>query len=639
MNSVDELLKKTTEATLLRFISIGSVDDGKSTLIGRLLHDAKGIYEDQLAAARKATKNIGDGEVDYSLLTDGLKAEREQGITIDVAYRYFSTPNRRFIIADAPGHEQYTRNMITGASTASLAIILIDARLGVLTQTKRHTFIASLLGIPHLVVAVNKMDLVNYDPAVFNQIREDYGAFAAKLNFKDLVFIPISALKGDNVVESSDAMPWYVGPTVLNHLETVYIESDRNLIDFRLPVQTVIRPDLNFRGYAGQMAGGVVRVGHEVMALPSGRVSKVKSIVTYDGELEYAFPPQSVTICLEDHIDLSRGGMLVHPNNLPRMDQEIEAMLVWMDDEPLQPGKAYLVKHTTNRVRGSVSTLHYRVDPNTLHREDAQALAPNEIGRVTLDLAAPLICDEYTRNRTTGSFILIDLLTNATVAAGMIIERARHRAATPSPAHLRREQSLVTSEERIRFFGQRPVTLWLTGLSGAGKSTLAYQLEHRLLAEGYAAYVLDGDNMRHGLNCNLGFSAEDRQENIRRVAEVARLFNDAGLVVITSLISPFRAHREMARQAIGADRFIEVFIDAPLAVCEQRDPKGFYRKARTGEIANFTGVTMSYEPPEKPEIHLFTDRMEPKQSVDTIFVHLRAQGIILTRTPGTETDT
>ena len=426
-------------------------------------------------------------------------------------------------------------------------------------------------------------------------------------------------------------MPWYVGPTVLRHLETVYIESDRNLIDFRFPVQTVIRPDLHFRGYAGQVAGGVVRVGHEVMALPSGRVSKVKSIVTFDGDQEYAFPPQSVTITLEDHLDLSRGGMLVHPNNLPRLDSEIEEIVVWIDDEPMKPGKAYLVKHTTNRVRGSVATLHYRVDPNTLHREEAHGLAANEIGRVTLDLAAPLICDEYSRNRTTGSFILIDLLTNATVAAGMIIERARHRAATPITAHLRREHGLVTAEDRIRFFGQRPVTLWLTGLSGAGKSTIAYQLERRLLAEGYAAYVLDGDNLRHGLNRNLGFSAEDREENIRRVSEVARLFNEAGLLVITSLISPFRAHREMARQVIGADRFIEVFIDAPLAVCEQRDPKGFYAKARRGEIANFTGVTMPYEPPEKPELHLQTDRVEPDQAVGRVLDHLRSQAIILPR--------
>lgn len=631
---VQELLRQTQEADLLRFTTAGSVDDGKSTMIGRLIYDSKGIYEDQLESVIQASKNLNRDDIDLALLLDGLRSEREQGITIDVAYRYFSTPKRRFIIADTPGHIQYTRNMVTGASTANLAVILIDAKNGVLTQSKRHGFIASLLGIPHVIVAVNKMDLVDYDKAVFNEIRKTYSEFAAKLNIPDMVYIPMSALKGDNVVNHGDNMPWYKGVTLLNHLENVYIGSDRNLIDFRFPVQYVNRPNQEFRGYCGQVVSGVVRVGSEIMALPSGKKSRVKRIVTHDGDLEYAFPPQSVTLCLEDEIDITRGDMIVHPRNLPKLEREFESMLVWMSDEPLRLNKQYLIKNSTNVVRARISELFYRVDPDDLHREDADTLQLNEIGRVVVELFRAVPYDEYRKNRATGGFIIIDPMTNVTLGAGMIIDRSRYRASVGNnqkkivSKHISRKSGDVTVEDRRKLLAQKPITIWLTGLSGSGKSTVGYEIEKRLVDDGHACYVLDGDNVRHGLNRDLGFSPKDRKENIRRIAEVARLFNESGLIVVTSFISPYRADRESARNIIGEERFFEIHIDAPIETCEERDPKGLYKKARAGEISEFTGISAPYEAPETPSLRIETDKLDVRESVDAVIAMLKEKGIL-----------
>jgi bifunctional enzyme CysN/CysC len=610
------------QADLLRFTTAGSVDDGKSTLIGRLLTDCRVVYEDTMAAVEKDSARLNRGLVDLALLTDGLRAEREQGITIDVAYRYFATPKRRFIIADTPGHEQYTRNMATGASTADCAVILLDAFAGVTTQSKRHGFIASLLGISHVVLAVNKMDLVGWDEGVFEAIRDEYSNFVARLEIKDLTCIPMSALEGDNVVFPSPHMPWYSGVPLLAHLESVYVAADRNLVDFRFPVQLVLRPSADFRGYAGQIASGIIRPGEEVMVLPSGQTSRVSRIVAWEGELTHAFPPQSVTLCLDDELDISRGDMLARPRNLPRVTRQLEAMLVWMSEAPLKIGRRYLVKHTTNQVRGVVSDLHYRIDPNELHREKAGTLSLNEIGRVSLELLRPIICDEYARNRATGAFVLVDPASNATVGAGMIIRRAE----TPVPAgaarNLTRHAGLVTREERRSATGQDPCTIWLTGLSGAGKSTLAALVERRLVLQARPCFVLDGDDLRHGLNRDLGFSPEDRSENIRRAAEVARLFNEAGLTVITAFISPYREDREKARAIIGPERFLEVFVDAALATCEARDPKGLYRKARRGEIPEFTGVSAPYEAPEAPDLVVPADAQSPEESAELILAHI-----------------
>ncbi len=623
----DRLLRQYEQIELLRFTTVGSVDDGKSTLIGRLLYESQSLYQDHISSVRKASAKKGT-EIDFSFFTDGLKAEREQGITIDVAYRCFATARRRFIIADVPGHEQYTRNMVTGASTAQLAVILIDAEKGILPQSRRHAFIASLLGVQHVVAAVNKMDLVGYDQAVFDRICDDFRAFAPKLALKDIVFIPLSALDGDNVVARSENMPWYAGTTLLNHLETALIAGDQNLIDFRFPVQYVLRPDASFRGYAGQIVGGVARVGDEVTVLPSGLRSRITRIVTKDGDLPYAFPPMSVTFCLEHDRDISRGDMLVHPANLPRMDQRIEAMLVWMDTRPLQVGKAYQLKHTTRVLPAHVASLHYRMDPNDLHRQEASALGLNEIGRVEIETHQPLMYDEYARNRRTGGFILIDPQTNGTVGAGMIIERSLHRGAiasaeerAPVSKNVVAHAGHVAAADRARLLGQKAVTLWMTGLSASGKSSLAYALEKRLFDDGRLCCVIDGDNVRQGLNRDLGFAPEDRAENLRRVAEVARLFNDAGVIVITSFISPYRQNRDEARRIIGPERFLEVFVDSPIAVCEERDPKGLYRKARAGEIPDFTGVSAAYEPPAAPEIRLPT----AEWTFETCLQHLRAQ--------------
>jgi bifunctional enzyme CysN/CysC len=632
--TLEAFLKQVREADLLRFTTAGSVDDGKSTLIGRLLHDSKNIYEDHLASLAKDSFAAGREEIDYALLTDGLKAEREQGITIDVAYRHFATPKRRFIIADTPGHEQYTRNMVTGASTANLAIILIDVRNGVVTQSKRHGFIASLLGIPHMVVAVNKMDLADYSQAAYEEICEEYREFCAKLPARDVIFIPISALCGDNVVQRSANMPWYDGTPVLSHLESVHIASDQNLIDFRFPVQYVLRPNQSFRGYCGTVASGVVRVGDEVIALPSGRTTRVQTILAAGEEVDHAFPPQSVVICLEDEIDVSRGDMIAHPANLPWVAGEIEAMLIWMDQKPLELGKQYVVKHTTRTVRGRLTELKYRIDPNTLHRQPASSLGLNEIGRIGMELLRPILCDEYASNRQTGSFVIIDPRTNFTCGAGMVIDRshilrqAQCFDKLSMPMHITRHVGHVSTEERERLFGHRPVTVWLTGLSGSGKSTLAYALEKRLTEQGHACFVLDGDNVRHGLNRDLGFSADDRAENIRRVAEVAKLLNDAGLIVITSFISPFRADRAGAKEIIGADRFSEVFVDAPIGICEQRDPKGLYARARKGEIAEFTGISSPYEPPEEPAVVARTTGMQTEQCVDELLAYLKQNKVL-----------
>jgi bifunctional enzyme CysN/CysC len=624
MNAQHALLHRDGDPDLLRFTTAGSVDDGKSTLIGRLLHDADALYEDHIEALKKAAGGRGD-EIDFSFITDGLKAEREQGITIDVAYRYFATSKRRFIIADTPGHEQYTRNMATGASTADLAVILIDARLGVLTQSKRHGFISSLLGVPRLVVAVNKMDLVGYDQDAFERIKDEYTDFATRLGFGDLTFIPVSALRGDNVVHKSRRMPWFDGIPLLTHLENVYVGGDRNLIDFRFPVQRVVRPDQSFRGYSGQIAAGVVRPGDEIVVLPSGKRSRVTRIVTYDGDLAYAFAPLCVTLCIADDMDISRGDMIVHPKNLPHVERSVEAMVVWMSDQPLAVAKTYLVKHGSAVVKGSCAEIQYRVDPDTLRRDEGAQLGLNDIGRARFSFFKPLFVDEYQRNRQTGSFIVIDPLTNVTVGAAMVIARAgadqvsRQGAQGTVSRDISWQRGKVTADDRARLLRQWAATIWLTGLSGSGKSAIAMELEQRLIEAGHACFVLDGDNIRHGLNRDLGFSPSDRQENIRRIAEVAKLFNDAGLFVITAFISPYREDRGAAREVIGTERFVEVYLNASLDVCERRDPKGLYAKARAGQIAEFTGVSAPYEPPLLPDLTIDTGASSLDESVATLF--------------------
>ena len=620
---IEAYLAQHERKDLLRFLTCGSVDDGKSTLIGRLLYDSKLIYDDQLDAIKKDSQRYGttDSDFDPALLTDGLKAEREQGITIDVAYRYFSTARRKFIIADTPGHEQYTRNMATGASSCDLAIILIDARHGVLTQTRRHSFIASLLGIKHLIVAINKMDLVAYSQEVFDAIVADYSAFAARLELGDIRFIPLSALRGDNVVAQSEAMPWYQGATLMYLLEHVHIASDLNLIDFRLPVQYVNRPDASFRGYCGTIAGGIVRPGDEIMALPSQRTSQVRSILTFDGALDEACSPLAVTLTLEDEIDISRGDILVHPNNRPLEANRFEAMVVWMTEEPMQPDKAYLIKHATLKTPGRVSAVRYRMNINTLHREAAGELGLNEIGRCVFDLEKRLAFDPYRKNRATGAFIIIDRLSNNTVGAGMVIDRVpQDSVAERRPAvHIRPEPGLVSRAERETALGQRALTVWLTGLSGSGKSSIAQALEKRLHEAGFHVFCLDGDSLRFGLNQDLGFSADARTENIRRVGEVASLFNQAGLIVLAPVISPFRADRRRAQETIGPERFFEVYVDAPLEVCEQRDVKGLYRRARAGDITEFTGVSSPYEPPDNPALRIQTVDRPVEECADEAF--------------------
>ncbi|MGA2658853.1 MAG: sulfate adenylyltransferase subunit CysN [Verrucomicrobiota bacterium] len=620
---------------LLRFTTAGSVDDGKSTLIGRLLLDTKAIFEDQLEAVEQASRVRGEGYVDLALFTDGLRAEREQRITIDVAYRYFATPRRKFIIADTPGHIQYTRNMVTGASTAELAIILIDAQRGVLTQSRRHGFIASLLQIPHILVAVNKMDLVGYREDVFNEIVAEYTAFASKLSVPDLTVIPISALKGDNVVHKSEKMPWYDGPTLLHHLEHVSIGSRRDLVDFRFPVQMAIRPNHGFRGFAGQIASGTIKPGEEVVALPSGRTARVRSIETFDGVLAEAAAGDSVVLTLEEEIDLSRGDMLVRMHNLPHVSNSLECALCWMDERPLNPHGTYLLQHTTRQVRAFVEELAYRIDVDSLHREPAETLELNEIGRVKLATTQPLFWDAYQANRATGSFILIDQNTNATVAAGMIrhldsglAEVVKEEAERQKSTNVVWESTAISRELHEERNGHKAAVLWFTGLSGSGKSTVARLLERRLYALGCQTLYLDGDNLRHGLNGDLGFSTEHRKENIRRAAEVAKLAYDHGLLVLCTFISPFLAHRQVARSLLPAGRFLEVYIKCDLEELKRRDPKGLYAKALRGEIPEFTGVSSPYEEPQAAELVIETDRVGTEDAVETILAELARRGLI-----------
>ncbi|MDV6276738.1 adenylyl-sulfate kinase [Rhodococcus erythropolis] len=589
---------------LLRVATAGSVDDGKSTLIGRLLYDSKSIFEDQLEAVERSSRERGDEYANLALLTDGLRAEREQGITIDVAHRYFATPHRKFIIADTPGHEQYTRNMVTGASTADLALILVDARKGVLEQTRRHAFLSTLLGIPHLVLCVNKMDLVGWSQERFEEIKEEFRQFAIKLDVHDLTFIPVSALLGDNIVARTENMSWYDGPSLLHHLEQVHIASDRNLIDARFPVQYVIRPqkqtdaDLHdFRGYAGTVASGVFKPGDEIVALPSGFTSTVKAVHGPGGDMiDEAFAPAAVCIELTDDLDVSRGDQLCRLNNRPQVGQEIDAMVCWLTEQTtLSENNRYSLLHTTRSTKAQIVKLDYRLDVNSLHRDEkAESLSLNEIGRISIKTQQPLMFDPYRRNRVTGSFILVDETTGNTVAAGMI------NGPTLKESRVVWHSSEVSREERATTGG----TVWLTGLSASGKSTIAVELERRLVAAGIPAYRLDGDNLRHGLNADLGFSAEDRAENVRRVGAVAQLFADSGAVAVACLISPYREDRDRVRAAHEAAglKFVEVYVDTPIEQCEARDPKGMYAKARAGEITGFTGVDDPYEAPNSPEL-------------------------------------
>ena len=588
--------------SLLRFLTCGSVDDGKSTLIGRLLYDTKNLFEDQLSTLKQESIKYGTtgDEVDFALLVDGLDAEREQGITIDVAYRFFSTSKRTFIVADAPGHEEYTRNMATGASTADLAIVLIDSRQGVLQQTKRHSFIASLLGIRHLVLAINKMDLLQYEQAGYESIVADYMAFAEELGFTTIRPIPISARYGANIATKSAHMPWYDGPALLDHLETVSTNDNASEKPFRFPIQWVNRPNLDFRGFSGQVASGEVSVGDFVTVAKSGQQTTVKRIVTYDGDRASAFEGQAVTLVLSDEVELSRGNLLVSPTARPNVADQFQAHVIWFDHEPLIPGRTYILRTETDSVSATVTTLKYSIDVNTFAHQSAKTLAMNEIGVCNLSTQQPICFDSYAENRITGNFILIDRFTNATVGAGMIIH-SLHRA-----QNVHWQALTIDKTARAEQKNQRPVVLWFTGLSGSGKSTVANLVEKLLHAKGQHTFLLDGDNVRHGLNRDLGFTAEDRVENIRRIAEVAKLMTDAGLIVLVSFISPFRSERQMARELVPEGEFIEIFVDTPIEECVRRDPKGLYKKALAGQIPNFTGISSPYEAPANPDIHLRT---------------------------------
>ena len=621
---------------LLRLTTAGSVDDGKSTLIGRLLYDTKSIFEDQMEAIEEASRRRGDKKVDLALLTDGLRAEREQSITIDVAYRYFATPRRKFIIGDTPGHIQYTRNMVTGASTAELAIILIDAGKGVLTQSKRHGFIASLLDIPHILVAVNKMDLVDWSEFVFDEIAEEYTEFSQKLGVDDLTFIPISALEGDNVVEPSTQMDWYDGSTLLHHLEHVNVGGARNLVDFRFPVQYVIRPDQNFRGFAGRVASGSIQPGEDIVVLPSGKSTRVKSIETYGGSLESASASDSIVMTTEDEVDISRGDMIVRRMNLPVVGKEFDAIVCWLSEEPMRPDTQYWLMQTTRSVRAFISHLVYRIDVGTLHREDVEGFELNDIGRVQITTAHPIFFDRYELNHETGSFILIDPFTNATVAAGMIrgpvrrvedLERpvAEERSVSPDVVW---ESWNVPLEEREARNGHKAAVLWFTGLPGAGKTTIALDLERRLFEAGCQTMLLDGDQVRHGLSGDLGFAPRDREENIRRVGEAANLFFRQGAVVLCTFVSPYKQDRDRARALIPEGRFLEVFVDAPLEVVEGRDPKGLYARAREGEISQMTGISSPYEAPKNAEVHVHSDRDSVEEVVEQLMGVLGGVGVL-----------
>ena len=621
---IQAYLKSHEHKSLLRFITCGSVDDGKSTLIGRLLYESKMIFEDQLTALEADSKKVGTqgGELDFALLVDGLAAEREQGITIDVAYRFFSTDRRKFIVADTPGHEQYTRNMVTGASTADVAVILIDARKGVLTQTRRHSYIVSLLGIKHVVLAINKMDLVGYSQQIFDTIVAEYRDFAAQIGLDNIVPVPLSALRGDNMLERSSATPWFQGPTLMSYLETVEIEDDLQQRPFRLPVQWVNRPNQDFRGFAGTIASGVVRKGDTIRVLPSGRQSKVARIVTHDGDLETAVAGQSITITLTDEVDVSRGDVLATSESPPAVADQFQATIIWMHDEPMLPGRPYLIKLGARTVTGSITAPKYKVNVNTLEHLAAKQLELNEIGVCNLSLDQAVPFDPYTENRETGGFILIDKISNDTVGAGLLSFALRRAE------NIHWQALDVNKQARSALKGQRACVLWFTGLSGAGKSTVANIVEKRLHALGRHTYTLDGDNVRHGLNKDLGFTDADRVENIRRVAEVSRLMVDAGLIVMVSFISPFRSERRLARTLMQPGEFFEVFVDTPLVEAEKRDPKGLYKKARRGELRNFTGIDSPYEPPEAPEIHLHTALYSPEAAAEQILNKLRDAGML-----------
>ena len=624
---------------LLRFTTAGSVDDGKSTLIGRLLYDSKSIFQDQFEALERASVAQGNGQVNLALLTDGLRAEREQGITIDVAYRYFATPRRKFIIADTPGHVQYTRNMVTGASTAELAVVLIDARNGVLQQSRRHGFIASLLQIPHMLVAINKMDLVDYSERAYHEIVDEYREFAERLDIDDIVFIPASALTGDNVVTKSEQMGWYDGPTILHHLETVKVGADRNVVDFRFPVQYVIRPNQDFRGYAGQVVSGTVTPGEEITSLPSGQESRVRSVVMMETEMEEARPGDSVIITLEDEIDVSRGDMIVRSRNQPTVTRNLDADICWMSDTRLRTDRPYYLQHTTRTVQAIVEKVIYRINVDTLHRESAETFELNDIGRVEIELADPLFVDAYKINRETGSFVLIDPDTNNTVGAGMIRGAAQHvppvgreieeeaaeRLTSPDVVW---EGLNIPREERESRNRHKAGIVWLTGLSGAGKSTVARNIERRLFDRGIRTIMIDGDHVRHGLCGDLGFSSADRTENIRRVSEVARLFFEQGNVTICTFVSPYRKDRDYARRLVPNGRFFEIHVDCDIEVCKARDPKGLSQTALDGEIRNFTGISAPYEPPEEPELVIRTDELSVEECVDQVVALLERKGII-----------
>jgi bifunctional enzyme CysN/CysC len=616
-------LKAHDRMSLLRFITCGSVDDGKSTLIGRLLFESQVVFDDQLAALDEDTRRFGTRgtELDLALLVDGLTAEREQGITIDVAYRYFATEKRKFIVADTPGHEQYTRNMVTGASNADLAVILVDARKGVLTQTRRHCYLARLLGISRHVLAVNKMDLVSYERAVFEAIVADYRAFGAQIGLTEITPIPISAVYGDNVTQHGTHMPWFAGPTLIEHLESVPVDARLDGQPFRLPVQWVNRPNGDFRGFCGRIVSGSVRPGDRVRILPSGREAEVARIVTADGDLEAAIAGQSVTLTLGAEIDVGRGDVIAAADAAPEVADQFEATIVWLHDEPMLQGRAYLMKAGARTVSATVTPLKHKINVNTLEHTAAERLELNDIGVCELELDQPIAFEPYAENRALGGFILIDRITNGTVGAGLI-----HFA-------LRRSQNVhwqaldVDKKLRARQKGQRACVLWLTGLSGAGKSTIANRIEKQLAAQGRHTYLLDGDNVRHGLNKDLGFAAQDRVENIRRVAEVSRLMVDAGLIVLVSFIAPFRAERRMARALFEPGEFFEVFVDTPLAVAEGRDAKGLYRKARRGELKNFTGIDSPYETPEGAEIRIDTTKLSAEEAADLVVSHLKAAGV------------
>ena len=621
---IESYLRAQERKSLLRFITCGSVDDGKSTLIGRLLYESKMIFDDQLAALAADSKKVGTrgAELDFALLVDGLSAEREQGITIDVAYRFFSTDKRKFIVADTPGHEQYTRNMITGASTADLAVILIDARKRVLTQTRRHSYLVSLLGIRRVVLAINKMDLVDYSREVFEQIESDYREFADRIGLSDVTCIPVSAVYGDNVIRPSAEMPWYDGPTLLAHLESVPVGDDVASKPFRLPVQWVNRPDRDFRGYTGVIVSGMVQVGDLVSVLPSGRHSRIARILVGDKESAAAVSGQSVTVTLSDEIDVSRGDVLAAVDAPPGVADQFEATIVWMHERRMLQGRSYLLKLGTQTVTATVAPLKYKVNVNTLEHVAAKTLELNDIGVCNLELSQPVVFEPYQDNRDLGGFVLVDRLTNATVGAGLL------------QFALRRSQNLhwqaldVNKAARAELNGQKPCVVWFTGLSGAGKSTIANAVEKQLHALGRHTYLLDGDNVRHTLNKDLGFTDADRVENIRRVAEVARLMVDAGLVVLVSFISPFRAERRMARELLESGEFLEIFVQTPLAVAETRDPKGLYKKARSGQLKNFTGIDSPYEEPEYPEMRIDTTVLSPEQAANAIIEQLRRTGII-----------